>query len=93
MWKILNFLPKADGGGGGGLQAVGNFKIYGRKNGLELFDIGALKYLVNVVKKLTIYSVFISHVSGYDQSEFRSTSILPKIMVSFILGRISRSLN
>ena len=46
------------------------FKIYGRKNGLELFDIGALKYLVNVVKKFTIYSVFISHVSGYDQSEF-----------------------
>ena len=67
MWKILNFLPKADGGG---LQAGGNYKIYGRTNGLELFDIGALKYLVNVVKTFTIYSVFISHVSGYDQSEF-----------------------
>ena len=54
----------------GGLQAGGNYKIYGRTNGLELFDIGALKYLVNVVKTFTIYSVFISHVSGYDQSEF-----------------------
>ena len=44
----------------GGLQAVGNLEIYDRKNGLELFDIGALKYLVNVVKKFTVYSVFIS---------------------------------
>ena len=30
---------------GWGLQAAGNFEIYGMKNGLEFFDMGVLKYL------------------------------------------------